>query len=147
MRSNKRRRRSISICRSTSKIKILVDHTFLAVNDAAIDRFVETASISDGDKTIPATTTIAVTPSKVATSNKIYVFDEPSTANNGNDVLTFLPIMVPSTVTPKLNTVTHLDDGSSINLIDAEFARMNGFMIRNRPAVIVSGVNGQAKIS
>ena len=92
--------------------KILIDHTFLAVNDAAIDRFVETATISDGDKTIPATTTIAVTPSKVATSNKVYVLDETSTANNGNDVLTFLPIMVSSTVTPKLNTVTHLDDGS-----------------------------------
>ena len=60
--------------------KILVDHKFLAVNDAAIERFVETASISDGDKTIPATSTIPVTPSKVATSNKVYVFDETSTA-------------------------------------------------------------------
>ena len=54
--------------------KLLVDHTFLAVNDAAIDRFVEAASISDGKKTIPATTTIPETPSKVATSNKVYVF-------------------------------------------------------------------------
>jgi hypothetical protein len=67
--------------------KILVDRTFLAVNDAAIERFVETASISDGDKNIPAATSISVTPSKIATSNKVYVFDETSTANNGNNGL------------------------------------------------------------
>ena len=106
--------------------KILVDHTFLAINDAAVARYVETASISDGDKKIPATTTISVTPSKTETANKVYIFDESSIANSGNDVLTFLPIMVSNTVTPKLNTVTHLDDGSSINLIDAKFEKMHG---------------------
>ena len=127
--------------------KILVDHTFLAINDAAVARYVETASISDGDKKIPATTTISVTPSKTVTANKVYIFDESSIANSGNDVLTFLPIMVSNTMTPKLNTVTHLDDGSSINLIDANFAKMNGFMVRNRTSVIVSGVNGQATIT
>ena len=127
--------------------KILVDHTFLAINDAAVARYVETAYISDGDKKIPATTTISVTPSKTVTANTVYIFDESSIANSGNDVLTFLPIMVSNTVTPKLNTVTHLDDGSSINLIDADFAKMNGFMVRNRTSVIVSGVNGQATIT
>ena len=127
--------------------KILVDHTFLGINDAAVARYVETASISDGDKKIPATTTISVTPSKTVTANTVYIFDESSIANSGNDVLTFLPIMVSNTVTPKLNTVTHLDDGSSINLIDADFAKMNGFMVRNRTSVIVSGVNGQATIT
>jgi hypothetical protein len=87
---------------------------------------------------------ISVSPGSSTPNN---VFPQASTASDGNDVLTFIPVRLVTGKTPGTTytySATHLDDGSSINLIDETFAKNHQFPVRKRRAVQVFSVNGSA---
>jgi hypothetical protein len=123
-----------------------VSEDYLRHHDDAQTMYYAMAARANFKATPAVKVSISVSP---GSSTPNYVFPQASTASDGNDVLTFIPVRLATGKTPGTTytySATHLDDGSSINLIDATFAKKHQFHVRKRRAVQVLGVNGSAQI-
>jgi hypothetical protein len=100
-----------------------VSEEYLRHHDDAQTMYYAMAARANFKATPAVKVSISVSP---GSSTPNYVFPQASTASDGNDVLTFIPVRLATGKTPGTTytySATHLDDGSSINLIDATFAK------------------------